>query len=91
MFNIHKKTPSLNSSKAHELYKEDQSDISSFKLPTQDVNIISDCDLVEILDYSILPPFHPITPLWQSTMCKDLNINMVNINTFESVYILFMS
>ena len=83
MFNIHKTTPSLNSSKANVLYKEDQSDISSFKLPTQDVNIISDCDLVEISDYSILPPFHPVTPLWQSNMCKDLNINMVNINDVE--------
>ena len=85
MFNIHKTTPSLNSSKANVLYKEDQSDISSFKLPTQDVNIISDCDLVEISDYSILPPFHPVTPLWQSNMCKDLNINMVNINDVENI------
>ena len=77
--NLNKRTPSLNSPKDNVLYKEDRSDISSFKLPIQDVNIISDCDLVEIsIDYSILPPFHPVTPLWQSNMCKDLKLNMVN-------------
>ena len=75
--NLHKRTP--NSPKADVLYKEDRSDISASKLPIQDVHIISDCDLVEIsIDYSILPPFDPVTPLWQSNMCKDLNLNMVN-------------
>ena len=64
MSNLHKRTP--NSPKADVLYKKDRSDISASKLPIQEVNIISDCDLVEIsIDYSILPPFDPVTPLWQ--------------------------
>ena len=53
MLNIYKTTPSLDSPKANVLYKEGQSDSSTFKLPTQDDNIISACDLVEIsIDYS---------------------------------------
>ena len=80
--NINNTTVSLNSSEAckvqNVLHTEDQSCNLPFKIPTQDVNIISDCDLVEIpIDYSILPPYRPVTPSWQINICKDFNLRMV--------------